>query len=69
MGSAEEYFEWRDRERAKRRVMTAAEYGVWCKAGDALSSPHETNPFPGGLYIAFGSEAGVLGYTDKERMK
>ncbi len=66
MGSAEEYFRWRDREHVKRRVMTAAEYGAWCKAGDALSSPSESNPFPGGLFISFGPDDGVLGYTDRE---
>lgn len=60
---AEEFFEWRKRERLKHRTMTWGEYWAWCRGGDSISSCHEANPFPGGLSIILKSP-GVIGRTD-----
>lgn len=57
----ERFFEWRNRERRKHRVMTAAEYFAWCRCGDILSHPSSANAFPGGVSIDFSPSAGILG--------
>lgn len=44
---------WRDSERKKHRIMTQGEYMAWCRGGDAISSRHESNAFPGGITIDF----------------
>ena len=60
-----EYFEWAKKEREKHRTMTAAEYRAWCKVGDGISSPTDTNSFPGGLTILFESDGDsrIIGTT------
>jgi hypothetical protein len=63
MASQEEldrWFAWRDGERRKHRTMTMSEYLAWERGGDILSSPIESNSFPGGLTILFESSP-VLG--------
>lgn len=61
------FFNWRETERNKRRIMTWAEYQAWCRgSGDGISSSAEANPFPGGLTIIFGREASYIGHTSNE---
>jgi hypothetical protein len=57
----EDWLKWRDRERAKHRVMTVAEWEAWCRGGDAISHPSSASCFPGGLTILFGD--GIIGKT------
>lgn len=55
--TVDEFFEWRKAERKKHRTMTMAEYQAWCRTGDAISHPCNSNSFPGGLTIVFGAQA------------
>ena len=49
----EQWFDWRDAQRKRHRVMTAGEYFAWTRGGDAISHSTEANAFPGGLTIDF----------------
>lgn len=62
----EEWLSWRQEKRHQRRIMTSAEYAVWCRGGDAISSCNESNPFPGGLTIIFGEESSIIGRCSNE---
>lgn len=64
----EKWMEWRERERRKRRTMTAREYSAWLRDGDAISSPTATDAFPGGLTIILASDKSglILGSTSSE---
>ena len=64
---AQEFFDWRDRQRKKHRTMTIAEYDAWCCRGDAISSPSCSNAFPGGITIIFGDRNNsILGKVSDE---
>lgn len=49
----EKFMDWRGCERRKHRYMTANEYSLWCRGGDAISSHFSTDSFPGGITIDF----------------
>lgn len=55
------FLKWREVERHKRRIMTAAEYEMWRRGGDAISSPTEASAFPGGLTIRLSNRPLVIG--------
>lgn len=58
------WLEWCDQERHKHRIMTIAEYEAWQRGGgDAISSPSEGNPFPGGWTLLFESRPLIFGRT------
>lgn len=62
----EKWWQWREAQRHKHRTMTRAEYMVWCRGGDAISSSTEANAFPGGLTILLDTPS-IIGRTDNAR--
>lgn len=58
---AERFFVWRKEQRRKPRVMTWAEYQAWCRGGDLISHPSDSNAMTGGLTIKLGPASGVIG--------
>jgi hypothetical protein len=47
----ENFFRWRDGMNRKHRTMTVGEYMAWCRGGDAVSHPSNSNALRGGLTI------------------
>lgn len=63
--TTDEYFDWRNQQRQRHRVMTLGEYNLWCKVGDAFDDHCSTDTFRGGLTIVLDGRPPIFGgYED-----